>query len=370
MISMSQSVQDQRLRDTLQRAGLVGSKQLTELVYDFKSKVLLRSGRDLVTIAGPEGTGRHLVAEAVHAAAATFLERPGKLVSYDCQGNSASVAEEIGACLEESHAGTLVIESMDALSPPQRRGVLRRLERTEHDTLLLALRNEDPATGPQRPEPTIRLKPVHEREDDIWELIEHFFTSAVLDAKSEPFASRCRGFSRQAKADLAQGITDQRLSSVRALRAGVRDIVFRVLARDEIPLKIVQMDVKEFLAERYAPIAESRGKADAALVGSRFDSLLDATLLNQLSELHAIPPDLLARQAKVVAEIMTYIDDVPASYRNVLNRAEDIQRAGLWLMSGARTQAEFRRFFGEERFMRPTKSVAWAFYNRVFKREM
>ena len=61
---------------------------------------------------------------------------------------------------------------------------------------------------------------------------------------------------------------------------------------------------------------------------------------------------------------------MPRSYRNILDRAEDIQRAGLWLMTGARTQAEFRRHFGEERYMRPTKSVAWAFYNRVFKRDM
>ena len=42
-------------------------------------------------------------------------------------------------------------------------------------------------------------------------------------------------------------------------------------------------------------------------------------------------------------------------------------RSALWVLSIAKTQAEFRRFLA--RAMRPT-SVAWAFYNRVFKRNV
>ena len=60
---------------------------------------------------------------------------------------------------------------------------------------------------------------------------------------------------------------------------------------------------------------------------------------------------------------------VPRSYRNIMTKAEDVQRAAMWLLTQASTQADFRRYFGEEGFMRPTKSVAWAFYNRVFQRE-
>lgn len=93
-----------------------------------------------------------------------------------------------------------------------------------------------------------------------------------------------------------------------------------------------------------------------------------SAVVEELAATHGIPVELLRRQVQLFREIIATIDDVPRSYRNIVDRIEDVQRAALWVLSGARTQAEFRRFFGTETFMRPTKSVAWDFFNRVFKR--
>ena len=95
---------------------------------------------------------------------------------------------------------------------------------------------------------------------------------------------------------------------------------------------------------------------------------IDQTALHDLATMHGVPAELLVRQVELMRQIAIAIEDKPRSYRNVVDKVEDVQRAALWLMSGATTQAGFRRFFGTEGFMRPTKSVAWDFYNRVFKR--
>lgn len=95
---------------------------------------------------------------------------------------------------------------------------------------------------------------------------------------------------------------------------------------------------------------------------------IDQPSLLALAELHGVSPELLVRQVELLRQIAASIEGRPKSYRNVADKIEDVQRAALWLMSGATTQAGFRHFFGTEGFMRPTKSVAWDFFNRVFKR--
>jgi hypothetical protein len=165
-------------------------------------------------------------------------------------------------------------------------------------------------------------------------------------------------------------VRETSLSSVRRLRDIVRDVVFEAMAKGPLPLKLTSDEVRPILEACFGQTAQDRARREAELVESRFDSMVRASLLDKLSELHGVPPELLRRQAALVEEIAGYIDDVPRSYRNIVDKTEDVQRAALWVVTGATTQAEFRRFFGDERFMRPTKSVAWAFFNRVFKRDM
>jgi len=125
------------------------------------------------------------------------------------------------------------------------------------------------------------------------------------------------------------------------------------------------------ILDRMRPYLEPRpASRPVALVPARTAEAppIDPRQLAELAALHGVPEEVLVRQVEVLREIASSIRGVPASYRNTVDKVEDVQRAALWLMSGATTQAGFRRFFGTEGFMRPTKSVAWDFFNRVFKR--
>ncbi|MFO0748432.1 MAG: hypothetical protein U1F43_22620 [Myxococcota bacterium] len=127
----------------------------------------------------------------------------------------------------------------------------------------------------------------------------------------------------------------------------------------------MQARVLDSLVSRLAP---TRRPNVTLLRGEPQPAAPNMAVAEQLARTHGVSVDLLMRQVQIFREIMQSIDGVPKSYRNIVDRIEDVQRAAVWLLSGATTQADFRRFFGTETFMRPTKSVAWDFFNRVFKR--
>lgn len=357
---------DTALSTTLDKVGLVGSRFRDSLIHDLKAKIVLRDGRDPVEIVGEAGVGKHKVVEAAHMVASDLLGRRGPRINFDCGSLSGEAGFEaaIKGALDDAEDGTLVLDRYGKLDAQKRRSVMRAIKAGKRQSLVLRVTDQTtakPATGT-----TISVKPLHEREEDVWELIDHFFASTVEDAGAEG----CRGFSRQAKADIAEAVKETKLASVRRLRDIVRDVVFEVLAAGDLPLKLTSDHVRPYLEAAYGQTEDTRKSRDEALIESQFDSLVERSMLDRLSELHGVPADLLARQAQILRDLSDYIGDVPKSYRNIMDKAEDIERAALWLVSGATTQAEFRRFFGEERYMRPTKSVAWAFYNRVFKRDM
>ncbi len=359
---------DHRLARTLDRVGVVGDRFRQTLARDLKAKMILRGARDVVDVVGPAGSGKHTVAAVAHAAGTDVLGRTDSRVDLDCSAWTGGRLEEgdLRGALERAEGGTLVLDRFDSLDA-HGRSTARRLLADRGDTLVLTIgRGESSSVDADAPTTRIRVKPLHEREDDIWELVDHFFRATSQDCDTGP----CRGFSRQAKADIAAAIRETSLGSVQRLRDVVRDLVFEALADGELPLKLTSDNVRAYLAEHFGQSTHDREERDAALIASSFESMVDRTLLQTLATTHGVPADLLECQAGIIREIVGYIDDVPRSYRNTMDRTDDLMRASLWLMTGATTQAEFRRFFGDERFMRPTKSVAWAFYNRVFKRDV
>jgi len=361
---------DDRLVHALDRVGIVGTHLRERLVKDLKAKIVLRSGRDAVEVIGESGTGKHKVIEAAHAIACDLLGRKGPLSSFDCgpSQRAESLDHALSDAIRSAQGGTLVLDRFGALDGDARTVATRLIRDRGADALILAVSQKELA--PDSPEPrtatSIRLKPLHEREEDIWELIEHFFGGTRDDLAIEG----CLGFSRQAKGDIAQVVQETNLKSVRRLRDIVRDLVFEALAEGPLPLKLTSEHVRPYLERSFGQTAEDRASRDAALVASQFDAVSGRPLIELLAETHEISEDLLIRQAQILAEVVDSIDGVPRSYRNIMTKAEDVQRAAMWLMTAATTQADFRRYFGEEGFMRPTKSVAWAFYNRVFKRDM
>ena len=364
----SQDQVDAGIRRAFDRVGLVGTGLRERLRHDLTAKVILRDAADGVALVGPPGSGRSLVAEAAHAVGAEVLGRTGPKVEFDCGvAREGGLERALRDAARQATKGTLVVEGAQGLGSAERRVLTRALEAASGDALVLAPIEPGAARGAHA-RTEIQMRGLHEREDDVWELIDHFFSSTVAALTPQQRAS-CRGFTRQARADVFAVVQETSLASVRQLRDLVRDVVYEALAQGPLPLKLTSELVQPVLERAHGSIAARRRAVDAELVESRFDDLTRRSLAARLAEIHGVPEDLLRRQAAIVEEVIGAVDGVPRSYRNILDKAEDIERAALWLVSGATTQAEFRRFFGDERFMRPTKSVAWAFYNRVFKRD-
>jgi DNA-binding NtrC family response regulator len=324
--------------------------------------LLLRQGRDPIHLLGEAGTGKSLVADVVHDLAASALGRSDARVDLDCSAVSASsFAKSLREAAAASDGGTLVLDRMEALNSD---GLARveRLQRGEKDILLVGLAQEATgATGAR-----IKLKPLHEREDDVWALTDHYFGRVYAELPDHG----CLGFSRQAKADIAARVQETGVKSLCVLRDIVRDAVYEAVAAGPLPDKLTSDWVRPILEARYGQSPANRLARDTALLESAFEALGNPSMVARLSEIHGVPESVLENQAEVMRAAIDTLDGLPRSYRNIMDRADDILRASLWLVSGAETQAEFRRFFGDERFMRPTKSVAWAFFNRVFKRDM
>lgn len=368
MHHQTQHEMDGRLVHALDQVGLVGRQLRERLVKDFKAKIVLRSGRDAVEIIGATGTGKHKVVEAAHVAASDVLGRDGDLTAFDCVSalRDATLDDGLVDAIGHAQGGSLVLDGFGALDESARLVAARAIRERGKDALIFAVSRDDEQAVEPRTATSIRLKPLHEREEDIWELTDHFFASTFDDLDLEG----CLGFSRQAKGDIAQVVQETNLKSVRRLRDIVRDVLFEALADGPLPLKLTSEHVRPYLERAFGQTAEDRARRDADLVDSQFDSVTERSMLEDLAATHEISAEILARQAQILSEIVGSIGDVPQSYRNIMTKAEDVQRAALWLMTRATTQADFRRFFGDEGFMRPTKSVAWAFYNRVFKRDM
>ncbi len=341
--------------------GLVGGRLRCELARDLRSKVLMRRGLDVVEIVGPSGSGRHISAHAAHEMSRGLLGRRDVVVQVDAHA-------ELRQASQEAAGGTLIIDGFGRLAPDHRSDVLKGLRHRPAETLVLALsegRSGD-LRDPTRPPAVIRLKPLHEREEDLWELIDHFFAGV---SEELPLGASL-GFSRQARADLAETIREAGLESVRRMRDIVRELVFELAADGPLPLKITSEIVRPWLERNLGQTEARRISREAALVASQLEaSSVDASLVEQLAALHGVPAEVLRAEVDVLARVVDGMRDMPRSYRNILAKAEDVQRAALWLLTGAHSQADFRRHFGAEGFMRPTKSVAWAFYNRVFLRD-
>lgn len=358
----------------LDRAGIVGQRTRERLMRDLKAKIVLRQGQDAVEVIGAPGTGKHKVVQAAHELARAALGRSERLTVLRCDDPSGwaggRVDQALHRAIEAAQGGTVVLERFGDLDHDKRNQATRVLRERGAEALLLAMSDKDLGDGAldSRPATSIRIKPLHERDEDIWELVDHFYGSLA----EEQALGECQGFSRQAKADLAEAVRETSLASVRRLRDVVRDVVFEALADGELPLKLMSEQVRPYLERTFGQTEEARRKHDAALVASQFDAPElngQSTLIQQLAEIHGVSAELLRREVEVLREVVESVHGVPRSYRNIMTKSEDVQRAALWLLTQASTQADFRRYFGEEGFMRPTKSVAWAFYNRVFQRE-
>ncbi|MBI3179712.1 MAG: hypothetical protein HYZ27_08620 [Deltaproteobacteria bacterium] len=109
-----------------------------------------------------------------------------------------------------------------------------------------------------------------------------------------------------------------------------------------------------------------RSKQDVAEVESEFDMLVGRARLREIATTHHISLRALNNLCRAVTQLIDEMGDRPRSYRNVVERTHRLAKVALWLVSGARTQAEFRKYFGAAEREMPTKSVAHQIYYEVF----
>lgn len=147
--------------------------------------------------------------------------------------NGRGVGPTLNRRSNRARGGTVVLERFGDLDAERRNQAAHILRDRGADALLLAMSNKDLGEGAldSRPATSIRIKPLHEREEDIWELVDHFYMALVEEQAVPGGIETCEGFSRQAKSDLAEAVRETSLASVRRLRDVVRDVVFETLSQ-------------------------------------------------------------------------------------------------------------------------------------------
>jgi hypothetical protein len=337
-----------RLRALLAQGQVAGTGLRAQLLDEITLKVLSPEAGKPVAVVGPAGAGKEHVARFLHRVASETLGRSGALIRLD----SGDLPSALPAALEAAAGGTLWCggltdrEAIRALSDalPDR-----------CDALVLVL-IEAPA---YRDLPwrglRIELPSLSERHADIAELCRHF-------ARAAP---RPGGLGPDSVARLTEAARKGRIPGVDALRHAVaQELSDACASGDRVPL------TQPVLAADSGspPSAERHALSPGAAPGSA-GATFDLTQVQTLAAIHGVPAELLVRQAALISELTASMNGTPRSFRNIMDRSDVVRRIGLWLAMGVHGQSDFRRAFGRQRFMQPSKSSAWAFFNTVFKRD-
>ncbi|HWV39756.1 MAG TPA: sigma 54-interacting transcriptional regulator [Vulgatibacter sp.] len=387
--------------ESFDRLGIVGSRFREETSLQVQAAVLARRGRDAVRISGSTGTGKELVASLVHDVASRELGRKGELVELNCSNLSDTLFEsslfghkrgaftgatgDQSGLLEKARGGTLVLDEVQNLSTQAQGRLLRLLGEREYrpvgstslkrtDAVLVLVSNLDLVKLAEegrfrrdlldRAPAKISLSPLWQRREDIPELAQAFVREALADRGW----NEVEGATRRALADIEAALVEARESSVRRLRELVRDAVFGL--QGEPPVALESRVFADVLRSFYGTGSEARDRWDLQDIEDRFDLAVEAQTVARIAELHGLPETTLLKLARVLRELHmslgTGANAVPASYRNLMARTSLATKAALWLLSGAKNQSEFRRFFGTNSFEMPPKSVAWQIFHDLF----
>ncbi len=386
------------VHEACDEVGLVGSDLRGRLSREIATQVLLRNCRDVLLLSGATGVGKEKVAKAVHAAARRAHHRSGELVQVNCgnlgrglfeselfgykRGAFTGADRDHEGLLARAQNGTLVLDEIQALEPADQARLLRVLGEREYravgdervrttNALLVLASNRDlrelVAAGQFRRDlydralAKIEIPSLYERRRDIGELAQLF----VMEAAGELGPAEFYGLTRRARADVETAVAQSREVSVRRLREVMRNVVFQAAA-DQLPEALESELLAPILQRELAFSLADRGRQDAAEIESEFDLLVGRAHLREIATTHHISLRALNNLCRAVTQLIDEMEDKPRSYRNVVERTHRLAKVALWLVSGARTQAEFRKFFGAAEHEMPTKSVAHQVYYEVF----
>ncbi|MEM6532363.1 MAG: sigma 54-interacting transcriptional regulator [Myxococcota bacterium] len=386
------------VHDACEALGVLGGEVREHLAREIPAKVLLRRAKDVVLISGPTGAGKEVTAAVCHRAAEHALGRDGDLVSINCANLTGGLFEselfghrrgaftgadrEFTGLVDRARNGTLVLDEVQALAMADQAKLLRFLgerqyrrvgddrARTSNALIILASNQNLRARAEagtfrrdllDRAAAKIALPSLYERRRDIGDLAQAFALEAGADAEIEDFM----GLTRKARSDIEAAVVQAQEVSVRRLREIVRDAVF-LAASDAVP-DALESDFIRGLLERELGFDESTREAqDVQELSREFDLLVAREELKALAKRHRISERTLEEWCRALQAVLSENPD--ASYREVMEQISRMNKVGLWLASGAESQAEFRRFFGERAAAMPTKSVAHQIFHEVFPR--
>jgi DNA-binding NtrC family response regulator len=381
--------------------GIVGTRFREDVSAQVQAAVVARRGRDALRLTGETGTGKELVSALIHRVASAEFGRKGELVEINCsnlpdglfesllfghkRGAFTGAAEDRIGLLEKAKGGTLVLDEVQNLNAEAQGRLLRllgekefrpvgstELKRTDAMFVLVANRDLVALAGDgkfrrdllDRAPAKIQLLPLWQRREDVTELAHAFAREAATDRGWSDFL----GLTRRAVADLEGALVDAHEGSVRRLRELIRDAVFGFA--DEAPDVLESSAIAPHIQAMYGATPARRDAWDREDLEDRFDLAVEAQVVREIAELHGIPETTLLKLARVLRELQDSIRadtrGLPPSYRNLMARTSLATKAALWVLSGAKNQGEFRRFFGTNAAEMPPKSVAWQLFHDLF----
>jgi hypothetical protein len=361
----------QLINCTLDRLHVYGQQFRQQVRHDLLSKLLLKEGRDTLTIFGAQGTGKRLVCQLAHELGHMVLGLQGDIWVIDLALSFPEL--KVQDLLNRPNTSTIVFQNAHVLSGADRTRFENLIDARNHqankNTIetppLMLITWEGIASSDLLETPhAISLTPLNGRASDIREIANSF-----LNQMGQEFDIKARAFTRQALSDISQAVEQTQEVSVAKLRNVVLQVVLSAKKSECSARRIDSELTLPILGELLQFQAVQRAEADQVFIENRLEQTIDAEMLKHLSELHNIAPQTLAKLAEALTEIMSQMEGVPRSYRNIVERWTLLMRVSFWLISKAKTQAEFRKFFGAERHMIPTKSVAWQLFHDVFRKK-
>ncbi len=383
--------------------GIVGDELRRWLSRELATKVLLRGARDVVLLTGATGVGKEKIAAACHEASRNALGRTGELVELNCANLSGGLFEgqlfgyrrgaytgaerDFAGLAARADNGTLVLDEFQSLEPQNQARLLRFLGEREYrrvgddkvnrcNALIILASNRDLQAMVRdgtfrrdivdRAAAKLRVPSLFERRQDIGQLAQSFADEVARDL-GVPEGS-FYGLTRRARADVETAVIRFREVSVRRLREIIRDAVF-LAAADSLPEAIDSEFLLPVLQRELAFSPEDRDAQDAREIEAEFDLAVGMARLHEISRHHSVSQRTLTSLCRALQALIDEMDGDARTYRNIVDRTSRLSKVALWLVSGARTQAEFRRFFGSKDAHMPTKSVAHQVFHDVFAKD-
>lgn len=382
--------------------GVVGDDLLAHLQREIPSKILFRRAQDVVLLSGHTGTGKEVVASTCHHVAKKGLGRTGELVEVNCANLGGGVFEsqlfgykkgaftgadrDFAGLVGRAGGGTLVLDEIQSLEPQDQARLLRFLGEREYrsvgddkvrssDALIILSTNRDLSemvgNGEfrrdlmDRAPAKIYIPSLYERRRDIGQLAQSF---AMQVSKDMGMEDEFFGFTRRARADIETAIIRSNEVSIRRLREVIRNAVFSA-AVEEMPEALDSDWMLPILEREFTFSITDRDVQDQDELDREFDMLVARTKLKEVAAHHHVSPQSLNKLVAAVHSLIDDMDNPNRTYRNITERTHRLSKVALWLVSGAETQAQFRRYFGKHNSEMPTKSVAHQIYYEVFPKE-